>query len=891
MSLAGRLSVGAEVRGPDLWPTVARRVTLELQRHGRSLRDCIVLVPYAALIEPLRAAFAAQPGWQPRVETARTLAATLGPGVESEPGLFSGDAALDRLQASRWLGPPLQGPIDRSHAALLLADASAALARGAAQQAPAARAAWWSTARDHVGGAPEGGGAFEAGLLRAAVAWAETAAPPLTDRLFELQPSAWFVVGIGGPDPLAQAVLAASRCGGWWVDLDPAADEPFRPWADVTLPTLRVADDFESEAQAAATEVLQALQRADARVGLVALDRVLVRRVTALLQRAGVEVDDETGWKLSTTAPAGRVLARLHAAAASADGDDRLDWLKRWRPAQGRAEALRALERRWRDGRNARLSPLERDAAERLRADAERTLSAWALPLERSLDAWLDLLRQQLIDEGEWDRLADDVAGAALLAALQPDWRSPAWQSVLNETRCTLDGLTTWFESWCETQTVQHVPRPGSRVVLTPLARAVGRPFSHVVVAGADARHLGRAGDGPALISDAWAGLLGLETAAQRRLRQRLAFAQLLRVPQLTLSWRRQDGDTPLSPAPEVEWLQADWQAAGHTLRAQPVSLIRARVPAQPAHRPGPDAEDLLPPALSASAVDALRQCPYRFFSRSVLQLTDVEELDQPLRKRDYGDWLHASLHHFHLHRLPNLNDEQELLALQQAADHAMAELELDAAALLPFRASLLAVLPAYLTWLRAREADGWRWQAGEDALTAAPPEWAPQILRGRIDRIDADAQGRRCVIDYKTGAASGLRTRLNDPLEDTQLAFYVALLQGQATGQDGDETGARGEAVEVPGSPETPEGPKLGGSPPVEAAYLALDERDGPRLLVHPDVDHTARELIAHVGAELHRLRQGAAMPALGEGSVCDTCEARGLCRRDEWPPTEAAA
>jgi ATP-dependent helicase/nuclease subunit B len=24
--------------------------------------------------------------------------------------------------------------------------------------------------------------------------------------------------------------------------------------------------------------------------------------------------------------------------------------------------------------------------------------------------------------------------------------------------------------------------------------------------------------------------------------------------------------------------------------------------------------------------------------------------------------------------------------------------------------------------------------------------------------------------------------------------------------------------------------------------------------------------------------------MPALGEGSVCETCEMRGLCRRDHW-------
>jgi ATP-dependent helicase/nuclease subunit B len=34
--------------------------------------------------------------------------------------------------------------------------------------------------------------------------------------------------------------------------------------------------------------------------------------------------------------------------------------------------------------------------------------------------------------------------------------------------------------------------------------------------------------------------------------------------------------------------------------------------------------------------------------------------------------------------------------------------------------------------------------------------------------------------------------------------------------------------------------------------------------------------------------------MPALGEGSVCDFCEVRGLCRKDHWTEltaTEGAA
>jgi ATP-dependent helicase/nuclease subunit B len=48
--------------------------------------------------------------------------------------------------------------------------------------------------------------------------------------------------------------------------------------------------------------------------------------------------------------------------------------------------------------------------------------------------------------------------------------------------------------------------------------------------------------------------------------------------------------------------------------------------------------------------------------------------------------------------------------------------------------------------------------------------------------------------------------------------------------------------------------------------------------------VADTARLLMRELGEERRRIAAGAPMPALGEGRVCDTCEARGLCRRDHW-------
>ena len=35
---------------------------------------------------------------------------------------------------------------------------------------------------------------------------------------------------------------------------------------------------------------------------------------------------------------------------------------------------------------------------------------------------------------------------------------------------------------------------------------------------------------------------------------------------------------------------------------------------------------------------------------------------------------------------------------------------------------------------------------------------------------------------------------------------------------------------------------------------------------------------------ADLSRVAAGHPMPALGEGRVCEHCDARGLCRKDFW-------
>jgi len=114
-------------------------------------------------------------------------------------------------------------------------------------------------------------------------------------------------------------------------------------------------------------------------------------------------------------------------------------------------------------------------------------------------------------------------------------------------------------------------------------------------------------------------------------------------------------------------------------------------------------------------------------------------------------------------------------------------------------------------------------------------------------------------LIDYKTTAEQRLRSQTRLRLEDTQLAFYAALMAAESEGDDA--------------------------APPLlSAVYVALDGRDGVRVVEHADVAASARQLVAGLGRDYDQLRAGAPLRALGEGRVCDACDARGLCRRDHW-------
>lgn len=638
-----RLDAGSPPDG--LWLELARLTSGWCADHDVALRDAVVLVPFAQLIEPARHAFAVRGGWQPRVETTDTWAASLGPPPAAVAGALNGVPTLDALTAAqllRGLGGladwEASDPRGFFQAVASVVSTAQGLHRSAHERAPDLRDAFWDEALCAcpmlAAGMP---GGLEASLARLALEWARLSPVAATDRLFDTRPGALIWLDAGGADALPAAVASRLDVPSLRLDADPEAERIFEAVATRAAPRMVVVDGMEAEARAVAGEVIAQLNQGRRPIALVALDRALMRRVRALLERRGVAVADETGWALSTTRAAAALMALLKAARLHASHDDWLEALKTWPADRVSPATLQQLERLWRTGK-----PVDDTQAGALLVWAREALASLDAPGWRALQTWLVALRDALTETGLAEALAADVAGRQVLAALHlvdgADDRGALGEALRSE-QLDAAGFRAWVDRTLERGSFRLPPVPAPEVVLTPLARAILRPFAAAVVGGADERHLLAVTRDDGLLSEPVARGLGLATPMATLERERLALAQLLRLPQLSFVRRKLDGTEPLAASAGLEALALARRRAGQPpLDEVPAHEQASTVPAAPVVRPAPPAPDDLPDRLSASTLEALRACPYRFFARSVLRLRDAEELDDGVNKRDYGN-------------------------------------------------------------------------------------------------------------------------------------------------------------------------------------------------------------------------------------------------------------
>lgn len=808
----------------------------------------VVLVPYAQLMQQARQAWAthvastgSSASFMPRFETtmnwAQASAAADG-GFEAAGDDLRFDAAFDILTASALL---LRAGFAAQQDALAgrLVEAASALARQAAAVEPAARPAWglrlaaeWSASLESPTLA------LESAIGRIALAWTASSSYA-TDVLFTADADLLVVLEGFQAEPLTQALQRRFAGRAESIPLWAGPDA-----APALQPALHEALDIEDEAQRAAACVMAHVTGGRSPVALIAQDRVLTRRIRAMLAEKGVALRDETGWKLSTTRAAAAVMSLLRALPWDASTDAMLDWLKNAPAVSPRLVADAETVLRKTAARSWRSLPMQIPAVAALAAQAEPLRES--LQRGRPLATWLRDLRATLQAAGQWPVLAADIAGSAVLGALHLE-EGAEQVFAAADARMSQRDFTTWASQALEAASFSPVHPPDAQVIILPLAQLLGRGVGAVVLPGSDEMRLPVSPEPPGMWTPAQRLLLGLPSRDELTRAQRAAWDHALRMPHLDLLWRTSEQGERLMPSGFVQELQLQQPASGHV--PAPDARKRRVLQAQAVARPLPTGEALAVTRLSASAYEDLRRCPYRFFTLRQLRLQEPAELEGELGKRDFGNWLHTLLKLFHeaLKLSPVQDLASRVVLIDQAAQEATRELALSDSEFLPFAASWPRVRDGYLEWLAAHEAGGAVYDEGE---TWKEMPLGEITLIGKIDRIDRLPDGSPLVLDYKTEPGTVTKERIKGAGEDTQLVFYGALLE--------DDT--------------------------LAGAYVNIGEKEATRAYGQDEITGLRDELIDGILTDMARISRAAPLPALGEGLTCAYCAARGLCRKDFW-------
>ncbi|MBX3040805.1 MAG: PD-(D/E)XK nuclease family protein, partial [Bdellovibrionaceae bacterium] len=209
---------------------------------------------------------------------------------------------------------------------------------------------------------------------------------------------------------------------------------------------------------------------------------------------------------------------------------------------------------------------------------------------------------------------------------------------------------------------------------------------------------------------------------------------------------------------------------------------------------------------ISPSLVKTYLDCPFRLASSALFRLKDLNEVDVDLGRADVGNLTHAvfqTLTDEGWTQKPTVSDE-ELQALIENVRNKLNFVFAEESLWLPFLKRQVRVAQEFLRvereWKKnfpalqiLKSETEWKiyfeLESGEFSLI--PSEESVE-LKGRIDRLETDGQGRYVVVDYK---ASKTNLHHHDKWlseNELQLLFYMwALEKGALPGLRGDVIGA----------------------------------------------------------------------------------------------------
>ena len=594
----------------------------------------------------------------------------------------------------------------------------------------------------------------------------------------------------------------------------------------------RCREGFAASPHAAAHLALAAVRDCAAEnktVGIVVYDRLLARRLRAVAENHGVRIKDDGGWRMETLSFGGALRQWTETVCAFAPAQfGKILSPPFWRdmPERGAAAA------EWR-----RLLGGDGALPFSLRGAARLTNAAFA-PFAENLAAARQS-RPRNAPPRRWTQWLLAHSAAALAA-----WKDDPVAAVLRAELAGAAGgeslTTTEFRAWLNMFMRGETGGDGdvsSRACFVP--PTTSRRFDSLVLLGA------RGGTLPPPSDSFWGEngrrALGLPERGEYVARQLAQFARLTEAhSDIAAIWLGADDGREVPPSPFWTLLTDALKAAGKTADAIKPAAVSAGGECK--LRPPPPARGrakTLPRAVGVSSVAALMSCPYHFFARSVLRLSEDDESDS-LTAAGRGVLLHRGLKQF-----------IEAAGEETRADKLLAHWRAVFSALPAARPGAKLAIQHWL--LRgeefaeseaARRADGWRPQALEYNLEAALNLSGGEVLlRGRLDRADYNAEtGEWAFTDYKSGGGPNKKA-MHDG-EDPQLPLYAFLFK---------QPRARWRIC-----------------------YPANDSKT-------IETEGDSLRVAARLRAAARRIAGGAPMRAR-LGDACKRCPSRRLCRRDHW-------
>jgi ATP-dependent helicase/nuclease subunit B len=298
-----------------------------------------------------------------------------------------------------------------------------------------------------------------------------------------------------------------------------------------------------------------------------------------------------------------------------------------------------------------------------------------------------------------------------------------------------------------------------------------------------------------------------------------------------------------------------------------------------------------MPVSMSPSAYKALRDCPYRYYVRSLLGLRKIKGFDEGFDASLAGQTLHIVLKNF-FNALKtkgqqstspiqcDFNQQQDvrrawmLSNLTSISEKVFARLIEGDARVLGTLRDWQKQIPSFVEWQLQREAQGWEYLDGEVKvgfdLHFHDEYHREKCIRieGYADRFDIHLDGTQAasIIDYKNQSFARVKVRAEHILDDPQLLIYAKA----ANAED--------------------ENHKLHGREVKQAEWVALkadlskDEDQVLRSLAVENMPELMSEFSAQLTNDIEQLWSRKPMQAFAPEGVCKYCEVRGICRKGMW-------